>query len=440
MTVKENLLNAHATKTLDEELLDLSLLQNGKVMSSGNGKLFVSPDGRLQIEVNAEYLPFPFRLTTPGMIISENEFFEINAKTRDNLTLKASRLYAKNTSHGINKPAQILFETGQVTFLSNVTTQAQSSFDVYISPFDCNFLNRSCADGEANPVFGDNVSGLWLSIETAEMVIGLRKDSDSWVHFKVNSKAAGINIIEKHAVAFLNALRFRVGKCLECLAYSQTTAKEEEIVLLNHRPNGERKFYQPLPDYEREATEKLLTCAMNFFLKEKSSPIFTALNVCWESRKVTFAAGNLLVCSVVEGLADYILKDAKEECGRLRDLALELLRNESKAKESLYFEKVEKCIKGVEFFSDRETIRRAGELLKITITDTELKAWGLLRHRLAHGNFSFDFQSQDTMQSEIDRANCVANIVNKFILALIRYEGVFCDYSVRGHPPCKFPL
>lgn len=440
MTVKEHILNAHAAKTLDEELLELSLLQDGKVISTGTGKLSVSLDGRLQIAVNAEYIPFLFNPASIGVIIPDKELFGISAKTRDNLIFKAERAYAKHISNAINKPAQAIFEAGRVTFISNVTPQPQSSLDAFIIPFDCDFPNRRCADGETNPVFGDIVSGFWFTIETAETVIGLRKDSDSWVHLKVTSKAAGINSMEKYAVAFLNALRFRAGKYLECLAYSHATGKGEEIVLLSHRPESKSKFYEPLPDHELEATEKLLARAMDFFLEEKSSPVFTALNVCWESRKVTFGARNLLVCSVVEGLADYILTDAKEQCGRLRDLAIDLLRKESNARESLYFEKVEKCINGVEFFKDKESIRKAGELLKITITDAELSAWGHLRNRLAHGNFSFDFQSQAMMQSEIDRANCVANIVNKFILALVGYEGVFCDYSARGHPSSKFPV
>jgi len=154
---------------------------------------------------------------------------------------------------------------------------------------------------------------------------------------------------------------------------------------------------------------------------------------------VTFPANYLLVCSVVEGLANYILTDAMAQCSELRDLALTFLRKDPKAQESLYLEKFEKTIKAVEFFKDKESIRKAGEFLKITITPAELEAWGHLRNRLAHGNFSLDLESATALQSEFDRAACVANIVNKFVLALMRYEGVFCDYSVRGHPIRKFP-
>jgi hypothetical protein len=440
MTVKERILNAHATKTLDEALLELSLLKDGKPVASGEGKLTISVNGRLQIEVNAETIPFNFDFSSRGTIISEKEFFEITAKTRDNLTFRANRLYAKNISRSIDEPAHALFEPAQVTFLLNATPQPHSSFDVFIPPFDIDFYNQHSTDGIMNPVYGDNVPGPWLSVETAETVVGLRKDSDSWIHLKLKSKTTDTSNLEKYAIAFLNALRFHVGTYLECLAYSYTTAEGEAIILNNHKLSGQRKFYAPLPNHEIVAAEKLLICGMNFFLKKSCSPVVTALCVCWESRKVTFLAGNLLVCSVVEGLADYILTDANEQYAKLRDLALDLLRKEPKAKESIYLEAFEKCIKSVEFIKSKESIRKAGELLKITITQTELKAWGHLRHRLAHGNFSIDFKSPATVQSEFDHAASVANIVNKFVLALFQYEGVFCDYSVRGHPTRNFPI
>jgi hypothetical protein len=440
MTVKERILNAHATKTLDEALLELSLYKDGKLVASGEGKLSVSVNGRLLIDVNAETMPFNFDFSSRGTIIPEKDFFEMTAKTRDNLTFKANRLYAKNNFRSIDEPAHALFEPAQVTFLLNATQQPYSSFDVFIAPFEIDFYNRRSDGGITNPLFGDNVSGPWFTAETAETAVGLRENSNSWIQLRVNSKNVGAKNLEKHALAFLNALSFQVGKYLECLAYSHTTAEGEMLTLNEHKLNSQRKFYAPLPNHEFEAAEKLLMCGMDFFLKETCSPVVTALCVCWESRKVTFLAGNLLVCSVVEGLAGYILTDANQQYAQLRDLALDLLRKDPKATESIYLEAFDKCIKSVEFIKSKESIRKAGELLKITITQTELKAWGHLRNRLAHGNFSIDVKSPATLQSEFDHAASVANIVNKFVLALFQYEGVFCDYSVRGHPTCNFPI
>jgi hypothetical protein len=74
MTVKERILNAHATKTLDEALLELSLFKDGKLVASGEGKLSVSVNGRLQIDVNAETMPFNFDFSSRGTIIPEKDF------------------------------------------------------------------------------------------------------------------------------------------------------------------------------------------------------------------------------------------------------------------------------------------------------------------------------------------------------------------------------
>jgi hypothetical protein len=179
MNVNERILNAHVTKTLDEALLELSLYKDGKLVASGDGKLSVSADGRLQLEMDADTIPF--NNSDPalrGAIIPDKEFCEIKATTRDNLTFKANKLFAETISSHIDKPAHAHFEPGQVTLLSPVSPQLYSSFDVFMAPFECDFFNRHCADGETNPVFGDNVSGQWLLVETAEIAIGLRKESD----------------------------------------------------------------------------------------------------------------------------------------------------------------------------------------------------------------------------------------------------------------------
>jgi hypothetical protein len=440
MTVKERILNAYATKNLDEALLELSLFREGKLIASGDGRLSVSASGRLQIEVNAEAIPFNFDFSSPGTIIPDEKFCEITAKTHDNLKFKANRLYAKTVFNSINKPARALFEPSEITFSSEAIQQACSSFDVFITSFDCDFFNRHSVGGEIkNPVFGDNLSGQWFSVETVEMAIGLRNDSDSLMHLKVNSKSAGASNVEKYATAFLNALKFHTGTNLKYLAYGHNTAEGENFILISHESNSKRQFYKPLPNHEFEAAEKLLVCGMNFFLQETCSPVLTALHVCWESRKVTFPANCLLVCSVVEGLADYILKDAETELKKLQSGLLASIDNHKNDENDSYLNRVKEAIKKEEFFKDAQKARKAADWLKIKITDTELAAWNKLRHPLAHGNFHINAESKIEIQDKLNQAACVANIVNKFVLALIRYEGPYRDYSTVEYPTCNFP-
>lgn len=441
MTVRERILNAYVAKSLDETLLELSLFKDGKLITSGEGNLSVNANGRLQIEVNAENIPFDFGFSSPGTIIPDEKFWEITAKTHDNLILKAGRLYAKTIFNSIDKPARALFEPNQITFVSQETQQIYPSFDVFITPFDCDFFNRQSVGGEIkNPVFGDNVSGQWFSVETTEIVIGLRKDSDSWMHLKVNSKTTDASNVEKYATAFLNSLRFLTGTNLECLAYSHITTKEEKIILTSHESKNKRQFYKPLPNHEFEAAEKLLQCGMKFFLEETCRPVLTALHVCWESCKITFPANCLLVCSVIEGLADYILKDAENELKELQSRLLTSIDSHQNDKNCSYLNRIKAVTKKEEFFKDAEKTRAAAAWLEIKITGAELAALSKLRHPLAHGDFSLDVESSAEIQDKLNQAACVANIVNKFVLALIRYEGPYRDYSTVEYPTCNFPI
>lgn len=437
-TVMERILKAHATKTLSEPLLELTLSKGGKAVATGEGKLSVKADGCLQIDVNAASIPFNFDPLVRGAMIPADQFYEINARTSDNLIFTASKVYTKSISADIKAGSRAIFEPGQVKLLAPIDQLNNSSFEVLMTPFEWDFVNCKCKVGEVNPVFGDRVDGFWLSEETEDAAIGLRK-IESWVHLKINSKVADQDHAEKCAIAFVKALRFHAGKYLECFALIRTTNQTEEVTLFDLKLNNGPAFFKPLPPHEFHATEKLLMAGMRFFLQESSIPIYLAISHCWESRKLTFQPGCLLTCSVVEGMADYIVKDASEQFGRFRDLALGLLRKEPRATNTPYLDEFEKILGEMKFLKGKESIKESGKILKISITVEELKAWGQLRNRLAHGNFSLDVTSPSTLQAEFDAAASVANIVNKFILGLIQYEGVYCNYSSKGFPSCEFP-
>jgi hypothetical protein len=291
-----------------------------------------------------------------------------------------------------------------------------------------------------NPLFGDNVSGSWLGVKTDEAIVGARMDSELLFHFRVISRTTGAIDSEKQAVAFLNALQFCSGIELECLAYTRATADAEDFILLEPRTRNEGKFYPPLPCHEFEAAEKLLQRSMVFFLQQNSGLIRTALHVCRESQKMTFPAKCLPVCSVVEGLADYVLHDAKRELQAIQIEALNSIEAHRGEKSRNYLERMKKAIKKAEFFTDEESIRRAANWLRFNLTEDEITAWRKLRNPLAHGRFDVDIETPSEIQDKLNQAACVANIVNKFVLAIIGYEGVYRDYSTINYPTGDFRL
>ena len=435
----QRVLEAYARKVLDEKLLELSIFKDDQCIASGEGQLTTNASGRLHIAVQAEFIPFIYDPTTPpGKVIPDKEYWKITAKTQENISFEATKVYPKEVSY--TEPASASFEPNEVKFLLKPTLPSHLSFDLFFAPFDFDFFSRRCTQGNANPVFGDNISVAWLSVETDEAIVGLRKDSEFLFHVRIIPRNTGAIDLKKQAVAILNALRFCSGIELECLACTHTTADAEDIVLLKPQTRNERKFYPPLPRHEFEAAEKLLQRSMAFFLQQNSSQIKTALHVCRESQKMTFPAKCLPVCSVVEGLANYVLKEEEKEFEKLQTELLASVNGHRTDKNRAYLERIKNSIMKEEFLKDGESIWRAAKWLKINLTQDEIAAWRELRNPLAHGRFDVDIESPTEIQGKLNQAACVANIVNKFVLAIIGYEGLYRDYSTIQYPTCDFRL
>lgn len=390
-------------------------------------------------EVTAEHIPCGIGSTVKGVVVPTTELYEITANTSDGEALKADKLHLTSSSGSIGKPDVAKFSALQVTILDDSGSRLPAGIEVFAAPFNWEVFNRMTKPGEKSPLFTDDVAGRWLEIEKTGVTAGLRSEKDKWLHLKINSKASGELDMVKHAAAFLDVLSFYAGRRLECMAYTQYSEHSKTTTLVDYDTHLKTKFYPPLPRWDDEATITLLDRGIDFFLKKDCGPVLTALHVCWESRRLSLAASQLLVCSVVEGLADYICNDAVTQCKALRDLALDLLRKEGKAKESLYWHEVENSFREVKFLKGVESIKQAAKLLQVSVTMEELAAWSSSRHKLAHGKFTLNVNTPEEIQSVVDQAARVANIINKFVLALIRYEGEFCDYSIRGQPGKPFP-
>jgi hypothetical protein len=436
----QRVLEAHARKVLDEKLLKLSIFKGDQCIASGEGQLTTNASGRLHIAVQAESIPsFYDPARPPGKFIPDKDYWKITARTQENIFFEANKVYPNTISKHESEAASADFEADQVKFLLSTTPPGQLSFDLFFAPFDFDFFNRCCTQGNVNPIFGDNVSVAWLSVETDKTIVGLRKDSEFLFRARIIPKTTSAIDLEKQAVAFLYALRFCSGIELECLATTHTTADAEDIVLLEPRTRNERKFYPPLPRHDFEAAEKLLQRSMVFFLQQNSSPIKTALHVCRESQKMTFPAKCLPVCSVVEGLADYVLKEENNEFEKLQAELLNSVESHRTDKNRTYLERVKSSIRKEEFFTAKESIWRAAQWLKFNLTQDEISAWRDLRNPLAHGRFDVDIESPIEIQDKLNQAARVANIVNKFVLALIHYEGPCRDYSTVEYLTRNFP-
>ncbi len=199
---------------------------------------------------------------------------------------------------------------------------------------------------------------------------------------------------------------------------------------------------------------ELLQKATLFFQEPANDAALTAMQVCWDAADNIFVIRGLLLCAALEGLADYVVDESprsavlspeKDAFAKLKEGVVQVIRSADTLGSDDPLSKeasLKRIIDGISSFgylTSANKIRKAGELLGVRIVDEEMAAWKNLRHKTAHGDFEFDFGDQSNTQQAFNQTATVANIFNKFILALIGYKGPFRDYGVPGHPTRSFP-
>ena len=73
------------------------------------------------------------------------------------------------------------------------------------------------------------------------------------------------------------------------------------------------------------------------------------------------------------------------------------------------------------------------------VTREDFQAWSDTRHPSAHGRLAAA-GSQDELQTRVFRHARVQNLLNKILLQLMGYTGVYIDYAQPGDPPAEFPV
>jgi hypothetical protein len=73
------------------------------------------------------------------------------------------------------------------------------------------------------------------------------------------------------------------------------------------------------------------------------------------------------------------------------------------------------------------------------VTMQDLKAWSDTRNPSAHGRLG-PAESQDELQARVSRHDRVKNLLNKIVLQLMGYTGLYIDYSRPGYVAAQFPL
>ena len=190
----------------------------------------------------------------------------------------------------------------------------------------------------------------------------------------------------------------------------------------------------------------LLEKASAYFADSNHQPVADILHVCRLASLTNFPVESLLLGSAAEGLASYVIELSAstnlpsidtEQFEKLKQTVIEVLQADPRVCNDASIDKIINGVKGSS--PHRHVIRRAAELLGVPLSEVEFSAWKQIRHPRAHGNFAVPPGDRRRLQSEADQQACVANLINKFVLALFGYVGAYVDYSSPGYPVKSFP-
>jgi hypothetical protein len=455
MDEHEKIINSYISANLNIAIDDFKISGKGFKVKSGSGRVLSNEQGSFSLEIYTQDYSGTFGLRLkPGEILREEEYCKIEAISQRGLKVSIPRVSYPNTEQSIPGFAKLTFFPHEVLFRSSFPLDSTKSLiNGVITPLSHLPSNDDYKITNDNPVFGYKYADRWFNMETNEVHFGLMKDDSGICHLAVWTEKETGSPLEDVADAFLQALSFRYGKKVEWLAYTKEANGLKETKLKKYKVES-RSFYPPLPldsDKLRPEVEKaeidLLRKATALFFNKDQRSILSSLAMSWDSTANYFSNQSLIVSISVERLVSKMielyppedLKQEEEKFAAYKQRIVGVISNDQNLKSEKFIDRIVKGIDSFSFLNTQEKLNRIkSSSLKMEVTDDEINAWKKMRHPLAHGKSDYNYEDEDELQERMDFLACAANILNKLILALLKYEGPFRDYSTRGWPLKQF--
>ena len=488
MSGHDLLKEAACLRTLDEPLPKLSLLKNNKPVVSGSGRLHYDDRKRLVLRVYTDSI-VPEDGHGVGKLLYPDERLSTEGETLRGFRLQATGLMRGGGSGYSPGFAESVFTTHEFGLHTEFPIDGYSAeMDGYINSGVEFPTNHKSARTDSSPMMR------WLEIEVAGARIDLREENEKVARLRVQTKETNTQKAIALSEAFLNALSFRMGERHRWLVFT-IRGERKETTIIRCPSEHEGGWYPPLPRFlplpeQEQAETDFLQKATAYLADGSHEAVANILDVCALASQTNFPAESLLIGSALEGLADYVL-DAHSisppandvaEFETLKQAAISALRTDTSVHTDPLFARLASRIGsaslrpsnghpnaykqlkrrakavlrsntrtsghrllnhvlkhiGKDPFDHHRIVRAAG-FLQLTVSDREFTDWESIRHPRAHGDFTVNAADRGSLQTEADQQSCVANLINKFVLALIGYSGPYVDYSSPNYPTSHFP-
>jgi hypothetical protein len=383
----------------------------------------------------------------PGRLIPHSQYLTFSGRTQDGWEVSTDQMPQEGFYIHTDLPDVVwdLVVTG-TTFHRETTGDTARFLRILMGPSPRGWP-RGTETEIRNEFFGARSSCLdWLVTTTSIGRVAARQRSDEWFEVLVmpdDNTPMRDPFVVCGAVA--RAFAFILGRRCVIRGYEEINENNQTRRINAHdSETTKNSILQPLGwQLElRQNIERLLGQAIDFFLTEVGQQVATYLFLCWDTADNAYQTRLAISAICVEGL----LRLAASTLGPSQPMVIqtdiaafeEWLNSKPVSFTPQFLNRLSGLTGMFKSISANEIFRDWVNRGVLGVTKEDAKAWSETRHPAAHGQLS-DAESQDELQVRITRHTRVQNLLNKIVLRLIGYSGVYIDYSQPGFSPAIFP-
>jgi len=436
-------------------LPELTLVQAGSPEFHGSGRLVWNQPSGVKVHAvtdGAEKLRESFGQAdaSMGKLIPLEKFISATGRTQDGWDVSTIAVPRGGYSVSFESPHALWdMTTDGLTMtrrLLALTTQHRRIVRALLEPAPRHWPKKTMIEVH-NEFFGGRSSQAdWLQATTQLGTLVARRYSDTLFEIKLHLESTTppqdpFEIV--HAVA--KAFSFILGRRIWVHGLEDVTPDLERREVYRHRASSDNSLRPPLGNSGAylENAEALLGKAVDFFLTPQGREVAEHLELCWDTTDNDFTTSITVVAITLESLLRLAAKGfTPHDPGHTpedRDALLSWVEARMGLLTKRFLERVRGFVNNLGQQRPVDVLwswHRAGML---SITPEDIEAWEKSRHPAAHGALAGTRPTRDQLQQRFDRFVRVQNVINRIVLHLIGYRGLYVDYSRPGWPEAVFP-
>jgi|ERR1051326_8025620 hypothetical protein len=438
----------------DINLPTLAITQGPSNRFAGSGRLTWDARSGVRVQaitdgaelLQARFGRIDFRL---GQLIPLDTYITAMGTSHDGWSVESNPVSLDGYSISTRSPHVVWdFNTHGLTLRrERLTVATDRTLRILFGPCPPHWT-RSTVTETQNPRFGSQLWDRdWLLTPSRIGEVAARKLSDDWFEARVTldqslSERDTFDVI----TAIARAFGFVLGKRILFRGYQEEVGDDESryLVTINQETTRSR-LAPPLGDQLEfmGSVEHLLGPAIDFFLTDLGRRVGHHLEMCWDTVDNTMATFLTVVSISLEGL----VRLASGGSGPIDPGYAESDREAINAWLTAQAANLSpRFVQRMRGFLGALHHRRPVDVLHdwqrrgfLAVSSDDIESWEVIRHRAAHARLIQGRVPRDELQNRIDRLHRVTNLINRIVLHLIGYRGVYLDYSQPNWPPAEFP-